>query len=440
MVGYALYIISDKKFSKYHVMILMIANYLGPDLGWALGIGDFTHTYVGYLAFAVFIAFFYSYFTRFTPDFKKRVLVDKGYNRIPYPSAYFLACAGGIMHVYLDGVMNHQGKFHLFPALGSLDEFIVSIHDFFTLWYEAPGPVNSAVAVASGMGLVLAFIPFFWYLLKSMDKLFVVKVISFVATFMVLFYFFGGLTTYHSDAGAILYVALFWIAPFGLCAAAMKCPPPRLPVEWRTKMKQNFVPALLSIDLIFGIAFIAVGSALLALGDVLVPALAGLTIESTQPLAAHAGSLRVLDIFLGVSFLLMGCVNILFFARFKRHKEASVNIIVASGLSLVMGFISSVLAGVLFTSGAAIADIVIMLVSGVEDVVSPSELLIVAYVAGAAFAGLAALSFAIGAGIMLERKRMIRFAFLVNAALAWTVFGLYVCCLLSQDGVERRFA
>ncbi|MFX0101839.1 MAG: hypothetical protein ACFFCS_19900, partial [Candidatus Hodarchaeota archaeon] len=131
MVGYSLYLISDKKFTKYHAMLLMLTNYLGPDLGWVLGIGDYTHTYVGYLVFSLLLGLFYSYFTRFSPDFKKRILVDKGHNQIPFANAYFIACAGGIMHVYLDGVMNHKGNFHLLPAIGDVNEVIWSIDDFF---------------------------------------------------------------------------------------------------------------------------------------------------------------------------------------------------------------------------------------------------------------------------------------------------------------------
>ncbi len=437
MVGYALYLISDKRFSKYHVMILMLANYLGPDLGWVLGLGDITHSYVGSLAFNVFFAFFYSYFTRFSPDFKRRLLIDSGHNRVPYANAYFLACTGGIMHVYLDGVMNSRGDFYMFPAVGDLDKFTVSIDDFFDLWYEPPVPANAFVAVVVGMGLVLAFLPVFWYLLKNLDRWFVLKIAAFLAAFIVVFYFFGGLTTYHSDGGAILYAALFWVAPFGFCALAMKCPPPRSPPAERGKLKQKLVPGLLVTVVIIGVAFVAVGTALFALGDVLVPALAGLTIDSIQPLAPHEASFRTLDMFLGTCFIAMGCVNFLLFVWYKK-KGANVNLVVAAGVVLALGFISTVLAGALIISGAAIADIVLALVSGAGGIFSPADLLAVAYAAGAIFSCLAALSLVIGAGIVLERKRMLRLAFLVNAAMSWTVIGLYVCCLLSQDEVINR--
>ncbi len=437
MIGYALYLISDKRFSKYHVMILFLANYLGPDIGWVLGIGDFTHSYAGYLVFAFLLAFFYSYFTRFSPDFKRRLLVDSGSNRVPYASAYFLACAGGIMHVYLDGVINHQGDFHLFPAIGNIDELVVSINDFVNLWYEPPVPANAIVAVIAGMGLVLAFIPFFWYLLKNLDRRFVLKVAAFVATFMVLFFFFGGFTTYHSDGGAILYTALFWVAPIGLCAAAMKCPPPRSPPADRGKLKQKLLPGLLVTGVIIGVVFVAVGAALLALADVLIPALAGLSVDSVHPLAPHEASLRTLDAFLGSSFIAMGCVNFLLFAWYKK-RGTNVNIVVAAGVTIALGFIGTVLAGSLLISGAAIADVVLAAVSGAGGIFTPSDLLTVAFAAGVIMSCIAVMSFVVGAGIVLERKKMLRLAFLVNAAISWTVIGLYVCCLLSQDGVTSR--
>nr|MDO8117628.1 hypothetical protein [Candidatus Sigynarchaeota archaeon] len=432
MVGYSLHVISDKRFSKYHVMILMIANYLGPDLGWVLGIGDFTHTYVGIIFFDIFLAFFYSYFTRFSPDFKRKILVDNGYNKVPYMNAFFLACAGGIMHVYLDGVMNHQGDFHLFPGFGTLDEFVMSINDFFTFWYEPLVPANTIAALLVGMSFVMGFIMFFLHALKTMDARFALKIAAFVAAFMVLYYLVGYLTTLQAEGGAILYVTLFWIVPFGLCAVAMKYPSPKTSIAVRARVKQHFIPLLLVLDLVFGAIFLVAGIAFIVLVDDLLPILLG----SWAPLSSHATSLHALIIFIGITFIIIGGWNAFEFAWYKKHENASVNTIVAAGLVFIGGVLSLVLCGVAFTSGGAIVDIIFTMYDAGE-IITPGGLLALLLSLGIVFVILAGFSFVAGAGIMMERHKITRVAFVVNAIFAWTIFGLYICCLLSQETQEH---
>nr|MDO8115082.1 hypothetical protein [Candidatus Sigynarchaeota archaeon] len=436
MVGYFLFTISNKRFSKYHAMILAFSNYIGPDLGWVLGIGDFTHTYAGFLVFALFLAFFHSYFTRFSPEFKKRDLIDNGCNRVPYTSAFLLTCAGGLMHVYLDGVMNHQGDFHLLPAIGSFDEFIMSINNFFNFWYDGLFPgANAAVALLVGMSFVMGFILFSLHALKNLvnGKRFVLKIGAFVGAFMVLYYFLGSLTTLHAEGGAILYVTLFWVIPFGLCTAALECPAPRAPPVERGKVKQKFIPVLLVLNVIFCAFFILGGIALLVLVDVLVPLITG----AWAPLASHAAPIHDLVVLLGVIFIVIGAWNAFAFAYYKTRKDINVNIMVAAGLVFIAGFISVVLMGIAFTSAPVIVDIIFTIYDAGE-IITPEGLLLALIALGVVFAVLAGFNFVVGTGIILGRKKPIRFAFIINAALAWTVIGLYICCLLSQNEVKRR--
>ncbi len=107
-LGLCLYYLSNGKFSKNHVFILCLNNYLGPDVGWAIGIGSFTHTLVGYFFFAFILAIFYHYFTRFTITYesiKKIEIIDLERPKLAYINTYFLVLAGGVMHNYLDGAI-----------------------------------------------------------------------------------------------------------------------------------------------------------------------------------------------------------------------------------------------------------------------------------------------------------------------------------------------
>ncbi|HEY0090292.1 MAG TPA: hypothetical protein VGB37_15695, partial [Candidatus Lokiarchaeia archaeon] len=79
IIGLCLYYISDGKFTKTHVFILFLCNYLGPDVGWVLGIGHYTHSLTFWPIFAIVLAYLYRYFTRFTiktEGFKKFEIID----------------------------------------------------------------------------------------------------------------------------------------------------------------------------------------------------------------------------------------------------------------------------------------------------------------------------------------------------------------------------
>ncbi|MHA1679493.1 MAG: hypothetical protein ACTSUE_00700 [Promethearchaeota archaeon] len=433
MVGYALYIISDKKFSKYHVMIFVLANYPGPDIGWVLGIGYFTHAYAGFFLFASILAFIYAYFTRFSPDFKNRELVDGGYNRVPYASAFLITSAGGLMHIYLDGVMNHQGVFHLFPALGSLDEFVFSINDFFNFWYDPQVTGAPVFALIAGMAFVMGFIVFFLYLLKNMDSRFALKVGAFMGAFMVLYFIFGNFTTLHAEGGAILYVTLFWVTPFGLCALAMKLPAPSAPPAKRGRLKQKFVPTLLGSSIFIGVLSLVIGVAVLVLVDEITPSIVGLW----APLAPHETPLHAFFVLLGIVFTALGCWNLFKFVYYKKRKDANVNLVVVTSLSSVGGFLCLMLGGFFVITSGAIVDIIFSMYDA-SEIITPEALQLFIAALGVAFVILSGFQFFAGIGVLVENKKVTRFAFLMNAILAWTIVGLYACCLLSQEEVTAR--
>ena len=133
-IGTCLYYISNGKFTKTHVFIFFLCNYLGPDVGWVLGIGHYTHSLVFWPLFALILAYFYYYFTRFTIKFdgiKSIEIIDLEGHKLHYFSTYMVVLAAGILHNYLDGIMNKGGSFRIIPQLPlSNDELHVTINDF----------------------------------------------------------------------------------------------------------------------------------------------------------------------------------------------------------------------------------------------------------------------------------------------------------------------
>jgi hypothetical protein len=226
IVGTCLYYISDGKFSKTHVFVLFLNNYLGPDVGWVLGLGAITHSIIFWPVFAFILSYFYHYFTRFTIEIdgiKNIKLVDLERHKLSYINVYFLVLAGGIMHNYLDGVMNRGGDFYIIPEISSYSGVTWTIDDFMQLWEIGFLGSFPIVALVVGVVLIFGFIfLFIWFLKKNSRKAGLIT-FTYITSFMVFFFLFGAITTgEHSDAGAIVYIGLFWAIPLACCVLSTR--------------------------------------------------------------------------------------------------------------------------------------------------------------------------------------------------------------------------
>jgi hypothetical protein len=225
--GIFLYYISDKKFSKYHVFVLFMNNYLGPDTGWVIGLGQYTHTVVGFTLYAFILAAFYYYFTRFNlkiNGIKDIELIDQEKPRLNYLNVYCLVLAGGIMHVYLDGMMNSGGVLRILPSISSIYGGLdMTIEDFMAFWTEGLLDGSSFLFLATGIVFIMGFILVFVWLLKTNEKRVVIYSILWVLGFSILFLLGGSIVTAeHSDVGALIYISIFWLTPLGLCVLSIK--------------------------------------------------------------------------------------------------------------------------------------------------------------------------------------------------------------------------
>ncbi len=227
IIGICLYYISDGKFSKTHVFILFLGNYVGPDVGWVLGIGRFSHSLLFWPLFAVGLAYVYRYFTRFTiriNGIKDIEIIDLENYKLQYINTYFLVLAGGIMHLYLDGIMNKQGEFRIIPQLPfNFEEYTWTLENFVNFGYDGVIQIYFLISVVVGISLIFGFIfVFIWFLKKNSNTAGII-VILYLIIFLIFFYLAGSISTmFHPDGGAIIYVAIFWGTPIILCVLSTK--------------------------------------------------------------------------------------------------------------------------------------------------------------------------------------------------------------------------
>ena len=226
-IGMCLYYISDGKFTKTHVFILFLSNYIGPDVGWVLGIGRFTHSLLFWPMFALVLAYVYRYFTRFAikiDGFKDIEIIELDNYKLQYINTYFLVLAGGIMHLYLDGIMNKRGEFLIIPRLiFNSEEYNWKLEDFVNFGKVGFLQVNFLISIIIGITLIFGFIFIFIWFLKQNSKNTAIIAIIYIIVFLIFFYLAGSIVTiFHPDGGAILYVSVFWSVPIILCVLSTK--------------------------------------------------------------------------------------------------------------------------------------------------------------------------------------------------------------------------
>lgn len=226
-IGLCLYYISEGRFSKTHCFTLFLNSYLGPDVGWVIGIGRYSHSLLFWPIFAFFLAYVYHYFTRFTikiDGIRNIELIDLERYKLQYFNTFLLVLAAGIMHIYLDGVVNKGGKFSVIPEIIPVYEGLVwTYEDFFLFGVEGVFPLYTLVSMFIGVSLIFGFIFLFVWFLKNNSKKTALIVFIYIVVFIIFFYLVGSIATmFHLDGGALIFVGIFWVIPLMLCTMSVK--------------------------------------------------------------------------------------------------------------------------------------------------------------------------------------------------------------------------
>jgi len=225
IIGLSFYSISDGKFSKIHIFIFFMNNVWGPDLIATIGL-PISHSILLWPLCAYFLTFPYHYFTKFTvnlKDWRKFEIVELKEKRLTFSQTFFLVLAGGIMHLYLDFMINNMGYIVLVPSIANFDTVSFTLYDLNVLFKYGLFPINPILSVFIGGFFILGFIFLFIRLLKFYSKREAILVLIYMIVFSVIFSLLGQtFTLSHPDLGAILYIMLFWGIPLILIVLSTK--------------------------------------------------------------------------------------------------------------------------------------------------------------------------------------------------------------------------
>ncbi|MHA1291835.1 MAG: hypothetical protein ACTSQJ_04100 [Promethearchaeota archaeon] len=119
IVGFAILIpiiyYTDGEFNKKVAAIFLINNWVGPDSAQAyffleplIGI-DF-HWFIPFLIWAIPLALFFSYFSRFSVKKTEKffTIVDDGIREVNWKNSYLLCVSGGLLHTITDAIFRHN--------------------------------------------------------------------------------------------------------------------------------------------------------------------------------------------------------------------------------------------------------------------------------------------------------------------------------------------
>ncbi|MFX1588491.1 MAG: hypothetical protein ACFFC1_10070, partial [Promethearchaeota archaeon] len=225
IIGLSLYFISDGKFSKIHIFIFFMNNVWGPDLIATIGLAV-SHSILLWPLCAYFLTFPYHYFTKFTINLKnwrKFEIIELKEKRLTFSQTFFLVLAGGIMHLYLDFMINNVGYIVLVPSFANFGTVSFTLYDLNLLFKYGLFPINPILSAFIGGLFILGFIFLFIRLVKLYSKREVFLALLYISVFSVVFSLLGQtFTLSHPDLGAILYIILFWGIPMILIVLSTK--------------------------------------------------------------------------------------------------------------------------------------------------------------------------------------------------------------------------
>ncbi len=250
--------LSNDKVTKKAAVFFVFNNYVGPDSSYTYLLPWDMHALVGYLFWALAIAFAYSYFSRFTVVKTKHLfeIKDEGERTLRWRQAYLICVAGGICHNFIDMIFHKHLDFHI---TGDFHLNLVDIHN----WEDQFGyyHVFTPFAIISIIIVVVLFL-LVWWLFSTKDVKDVVAFFLSVCIFLLLGLLVSGGRIYSEfDLGTTFFALIWFFVPMVCMVTAIKDAQENPPedTEWEF-LEQHKISIVVGILLILGIAVIGVAS------------------------------------------------------------------------------------------------------------------------------------------------------------------------------------
>lgn len=215
------------RFNWKIALIFVLNNYHGPDSFWVYSYIPLNmHQLVGYLFWAIPLALYYSYLSRFsiqrTTNFF--TVVDDGKRDVTWRNAYFLCLAGGITHIFIDTFFHeppHTIDLFEFKWDSYILSFNVKFDDLLNLGTLSYG--FSSALVIIGFVMIIAVILLVLYFLQKNFKTILLYLFGIIGAFALAYFTLGyEIMGTELDSIVILYTFFIFFIPLTLIAFVVK--------------------------------------------------------------------------------------------------------------------------------------------------------------------------------------------------------------------------
>ncbi|HUX98345.1 MAG TPA: hypothetical protein VMV49_02210 [Candidatus Deferrimicrobium sp.] len=162
-------LIAKDRFHYKVAAIFVLNNWNGPDSYWPYSYIPFpVDTLLGYMIWAIPLALFFSYFSRFSIAKTDRFVkfVDDGKRDITWLNAYILCLAGGICHFLIDGLF-HGGPPYNFSLWEGVSFSLGDVNSWGTFSYG----LSEALIVVGFVAMIITSLLIIYYLKKEIKHI-----------------------------------------------------------------------------------------------------------------------------------------------------------------------------------------------------------------------------------------------------------------------------
>ncbi|MBD3352741.1 MAG: hypothetical protein GF364_14735 [Candidatus Lokiarchaeota archaeon] len=355
------------------------------------------------------------------------------------------------MHIYLDGVMNNNGRFYLIPTIeGLYDGLKPRISDFIALWSDSAIGIESLATVIVGVLFIVGFINFFVYFLKTSDKRVILYSVLYLTAFLICFYLFGNkMTEYHADAGAIFYVSIFWLFPLSLCVLSTKqigrnkksdrdANETELNKE-KDKSSQGVKKVnsiIIGLYYLFSVLFMIGGLLLLFVKE---PILNIITSYSSF-WNAYLPELSNVLFGLAIMLLIFGLINAFIGKKMRSTDNLDMGLVIIESFYFVSGFLGFlVLVGGLNIAEPAVDYVFSEFGSEIPADYTPDLILSILPAVSIVLGILGVFNYLCGMGLLLKSEKWWKIMVIYNGALLFMIYPLSICCYLNENRIKQLY-
>jgi hypothetical protein len=198
------------------VLIFLMNNYFGPDSSYPFIFLPLDgHTIAGFLVWALFLAFMYSYISRFSISRERWrfTIHDDGKIEVPYKQAYMLCAAGGISHFFIDMIGHHGYKLYLSQWF-SLN--LNQVQAWADPYYHEIGPI-----AFFGILLTMFVILLLYQVLQQDAKAQYKFILSVMGIIVAVIVFIDGKLFAEAEVSMVVMIGLYFLLPLTLLYAAL---------------------------------------------------------------------------------------------------------------------------------------------------------------------------------------------------------------------------